>query len=396
MNDTERYFIHLLSSHLNNSPPLPFDSEDWMGVFRLGELHNVTAMLTLSIKKLPVENRPPEKIFNLFKQALGMTLQSYESKAAGIKILEKTLSDKGIEHLYVKGAAIRKYYPSGEVRTSGDTDIIVDKDNLNFSADYLIEKGFSLSQRNDFQNVLFYLDEEYEIETELDGVNSESEKIFKPLFNTDKTVNTDDFTYELEPTYHLFYVISHLLRHLSFGGVGVRQLMDVDVLIRSGECDIERLLDIAESVKLKKSFMAVLTLAKQYFSTPFDIDYQLNPQLKSSLDEIILKGGVFGFAISDNSTPRMVRSINESKKSGFIASLKAFLSMIFVNKEYLYKTYKYARNHHILLPIAFFNRLFDAIFKRGKSNFKSVKGMFENNETALMISDIINELNIEL
>ena len=396
MNDTQRYFIHLLSSHLNNSPPLPFESEDWMGVFRLGELHNVTAMLTLEIKKLPPDKRPPAKIMNLFKQALGMTIQSFEAKAAGIEILEKTLSEKKIKHLYVKGAAIRKYYPSGEVRTSGDTDVIVEKKNLNTAADYLIEKGFKLSQRNDIQNVLFYLDEEYEIETELEGVNDSGKNVFIPLFDTDKTVNTDDYSYELEPTYHLFYVIAHLLRHLSIGGVGVRQLMDVDVLIRSGECDIERLLDIAESVELKKSYSAVLALTKSFYNTPVEIDYALNEELKAKLEEIILSGGVFGFAISDNSTPRMVKSINESKNAGFLTKLKAFLSMVFVSKDYLYRTYQYAGKHHILLPFAFFNRLFDAVFKRGKTNFKSVKGMFENDETAVMISDIIKELNIEL
>ena len=396
MNDTERYFIHLLSSHLNNSPPLPFEAEDWMGVFRLGELHNVTAILTIEIKKLPAENRPPAKIMNLFNQALGMTIQSFEAKAAGIEILEKTLSEKEIKHLYVKGAAIRKYYPSGEVRTSGDTDVIVSKEDLDSAADYLIEKGFKLSQRNDLQNVLFYLDEEYEIETDLDGVNAESEDLFKPLFDTEKTVKTADFSYELEPTYHLFYVISHLLRHLSIGGVGVRQLMDVDVLIRSGECDVERLLNIANGVGLKKSFTAVIALAKSYFNTPCEIDYTLNDELKSKLEEIILSGGVFGFAISDNSTPRMVKSINESQNSGFTAKLKAFFRMVFVSNEYLYRTYKYAGKLHILLPIAFLNRLFDAVFKRGKSNLKSVKGMFKNNETALKISDIMTELNIEI
>ena len=396
MNKTQEYFIHLLSTHLNNSPPLPFESEDWMGVFRLGELHNVTAILTLQIKKLPADKMPPAKIMNLFKQALGMTVQSFESKQAGFEILEETLNQNKIKHLYIKGAVLRKYYPAGEVRTSGDTDVIIKKENLQKAGEILVEKGFDLTQQNDEQRVLFYLDEEYEIECDLSGVNGKSEKLFKSPLDSDYVLSKNNLTYELKPDYHLFYVISHFLRHLMGGGVGIRQLMDVDVLLRNSPASLDKLLEIANKTDLEKSVLSVVALARNYFNTPVELDYSISENLKNKFEDIILNGGVFGFAISDNATPRMVKSINNSEKTGFKTSLKAFFMMLFPGKEYLKKTYKYSNNHPVLLPAAFFNRLFDAIFKRGKTNLNSVKGLFKNNDTALKISDIANELNIEL
>ena len=69
--------------------------------------------------------------------------------------------------------------------------------------------------------------------------------------------------------------------------------------------------------------------------------------------------------------------------------------MLFPSKQYLYNNYKYSERHHVLLPIAFFNRIFDAVFKRTKQNIKSVKTIFkDDNNTALMISDIMKELEI--
>ena len=394
MNDTQKYFIHLLSSHLNNSPPEPFVSADWMGVFKLGELHNVTAMLCLSIKKLSPENRPPAKTMSLFNQALGMTLQSYENKLSGIEILTDTFSQGNIKHIFVKGAAIRQYYPAGEVRTSGDTDVIIEKDNLEKTAELLIDKGFTLSQNSDVQNVMFFRDEEYEIKTYLDGVNSKCVEYFSKPFS--KCVNTEKSAYNLEPTEHLVYVISHFLRHLTVGGVGIRQLMDIDVLLRSNEIDLNRFISIVKELNIEKSANVLIALSKEYFNTPVEIGFKLDESLKNQLEDVMLNGGVFGFAISDHGTTRLIRSINSNEKAGFTSSFKALISMIFPPKKYLYNTYKYSDKCHLLLPVAFLNRLFDAVFKRGKSNSKAVKNLFSNDKTALKISDIINELNIEL
>ena len=394
MNKTQEYFIHLLSSHLNNSPPLPEPQADWMGVFKLGELHNVTAMLTLAIKKLPADSRPPSKIMNLFNQALGMTIQSYENKIAGINKLTDLLNKNDINHLFVKGAAIRSYYPVGEVRTSGDTDVIVNDCDLITTGNVLIDNGFKFSQKTDIQVVLFYNDEEYEIKNYLDGVNKSCEEFFDNPFKYAENIGEN--TYTLKPVYHLIYVISHLLRHLTIGGVGIRQLMDVDVLLRSGEIDINELISVAGQLNIEKSAMVLIALAKEYFNTPIEINYEINEELKSQLENVMLSGGVFGYAISDHGTQRMVKSLNTSEKSGFMASLKAFLTMVFPSKDYLYRTYNYCNNHHFLLPVAFFQRLFEAVFKRGKSNSKAVKNLFSNNETAIMINDIINELNLEI
>ena len=167
-------------------------------------------------------------------------------------------------------------------------------------------------------------------------------------------------------------------------------------MLRSHEIDINKFFEVVKELNIEKSSMVLISLSKEYFNTPTDIGFNIDEQLKSSLEKVILTGGVFGFAISDHATGRLVKSINSTENKGFKSPLIAFISMIFPSKLYLYRTYKYADKCHLLLPIAFFNRLFDAVFKRGKSNKKAIKNLFTNNKTAIMISDIINELDLKL
>jgi hypothetical protein len=312
MNDNQKYFISLLSSHLNNSPPQPkSDSVDWMGVFKLGELHNVTAILTTQIKMLSAENKPSFKVMSYFNQALGMTIQRHSIKTESIRKLNEILNENKIRRIFLKGAAIRQFYPFGELRTSGDTDLFVDSENLNPSADKLIENGFDLIQRTDVQNVVEYNQETFEIKNIFDCLNSDIDNYFlKTAFNEDYYENQGEFSFVLKPIYHLVYIISHFLRHLAEGGVGIRQLMDIDVLIRNAEIDIDRLLLICTELGIDKSTKALLALSKQLFNTPIAQDFEIDENLKNSLISVILNGGVFGYAISNTGTKRMIQTLN--------------------------------------------------------------------------------------
>ena len=365
-----------------------------MGVFKLGELHNVTAMLTLAIKKLPAESRPATEIMSLFNQALGMTLQRYDNKTNAVNKLNEVLCENQIRHLFLKGAAIKQYFPVAEVRTSGDTDLVIDTDNQAITDELLIKNGFELSQKTDSQSVLFYNNEEFEIKNYIDAFNKKTELFFSNAFDSKKCEEIDEYIYHLTPTYHLIYVISHFIRHLTVGGVGIRQLTDIDVLIRSGRINFETFYKTVDELGFGKSARVLIALSKEYFGTPAEINYDIDNELKGMLEKVMFEGGVFGFAISDAGTIRLIKSVNNSK-SGFFSSLKALLMLIFPKKQVLYNSYSYCNKHHFLLPIAFFNRIFDAVFKRRKQNINSVKTILSDKSTAILISDIIDELEIE-
>ena len=122
---TSEYFIYLLSCWLNDEKPRGSEDTNWQEIYALAEAHNVTAVITSQIKKLPQGSRPQGKLLSAFNQRLGYTVQNYEIKMRAMTHLIEVLSQAEIDHLLVKGAVLRFLYPSPELRTSGDTDVVV-------------------------------------------------------------------------------------------------------------------------------------------------------------------------------------------------------------------------------------------------------------------------------
>jgi hypothetical protein len=329
-----------------------------------------------------------------FNQALGQTIQSYERKANGFNLFTKTLSEHKIKHLVLKGAAIRELYPVAPVRTSGDTDIIVDKDMLEATASVLVEKGFKHEQDAPIQQVLFYDEEEYEIKNYIDNINEKNQKYFENTFDDNKVYTENGYTYYMKPLYHLVYVTSHLLAHIKDGGAGVRQLMDIHVLISSYNIDINEYLNICDMLDFGKSAKILLTLSKQFFKTDIDINYEIEESLYDLLTDTMLNGGLFGFALADVGTKRLMKTIGQTEKNNVFTSIRAVLQMFVISPKTLYCFYPYAKRHHWLWPIAYLNRLFDAIFKRNKQNRKHIKSMFTQRETAVKLNDLVKELDL--
>lgn len=381
MTRTEEYFISLLSSHLNDEAPIPSGEIKWGDIFRIAEAQNLTAIIALEIKKLPIDAQPNDKGKSYFKQALGQTIQNTQKKQSAIDNMTKILGDAGIVHTIIKGGMLRQLYPVPEVRTSGDTDVVIDKKDKDAIKNLLITNGFKLDSESVNQLVFHYMEQEFQFKTYFDCLN----KADQMHFSLDICEMQQGTTYCLEPTYHLIYVINHLLKHLRGGGVGFRQLMDVDIIIRKQSIDFCKVYDVFHEMNLDKSLLVVLALSKKLFNTPVDIDYQIDDNLFDHITEIMLTGGVFGYGISNTGTVRLAN--NGSK-------LKAILSMIFATKEYMYNTYMYANNHHWLLPIAYIHRWFDAIFKRGRANIKNLNSIISNNENATKLAEIKKELEM--
>ena len=393
MTKEQAYFLELVKSHLNNLIPEAPTDIDYSELFKVCEIQNMTAIAAIQLKKLPAEVRPSKSDFSPFNQVIGLTLQNYEYKAEGITLLTEAFCRNKIKHLFLKGVAIRELYPVPEVRTSGDADVIVEPNELQRATGILLENGFTLKQQSDIQSVMFYHGEEYEIKNNIDYLSEKVREYFADAFDY-KAETKDGFTYSLKSEYHLVYIVSHMLRHFKSGGAGIRQLCDIDIILRKCDINLPQFFNIAKELGFEKSAKVLISLAEKYFNTPVDFEYEIDETLLSTLDEVLLNGGTFGYGIGNIGTARLMNTMSTSKSSRKSASVKALFSLFKVNKESLYHTYKYAREHHILLPVAYVSRLYSAVFKRGGQNIRHIKSMFTDREIASKMSDMLKELEI--
>lgn len=390
MNTNQKYFVDILSSHLNNTATPVMENVDWNTIYELANLHNVTGIVAIQIKKLPAPQRPEKELLSKFNQVLGYSVQNYEKKISGYTILTETLCEQKIPHLVLKGAAIRDLFPVKELRTSGDTDIVTC--NLDVCTDLLTQKGFIVNQKDMVQHELSYDKQIYEIKNYIDHVMNKSESVFTKLFDYNECYTENGYTYYLKPEFHVAYIIAHLFAHIKSGGAGVRQLMDVDVLFRSYQIDLNKVFDICKEVKCLKCAKCVLSLCKQFFNTPVNFDYNIDSEIYSLLTETIFNGGVFGYGNGDKGTERLITTMRKTNNNSLLSSLKALLSVFVIDKNLLYNAYKYSAKCHLLLPVAYFHRLFKAIFIRTKLSITKIKSIFTTRDTALKIGTLINKI----
>ena len=392
MTKEQQYFLHLVRTHLNNEIPEAPTDIDFSELFKVCELQNMTAIAAVELKKLLKDGHISKEQFSPFNQVLGLTIQNYEFKAEGIRLLSKTLSEHNINHLFLKGAAIRDLYPVPEIRTSGDTDVVVNESDLAVTTAILKEAGFQCEISNDIQSVMSYRNEEYEIKSYVDTLNDLCRSYFNDIFGI-QAVKTGSHSYILTPFNHLIYVLVHILKHFRSGGAGIRQLCDLDVLLRNSNIDIEKLLNTCAELGISKSTSVLLSLCKKYFDTPITFEDTASEELKVRVENMMLNGGTFGFGIGNIGTVRLTRMMSTSHGNHLI-SFKAFLNLFSYEKEDLLHRYEYARRHHILLPTAYFSRIFDAVFKRGAQNLRHIKSIFRDKDIASEMSDLLSELEI--
>ena len=393
MTKEQEFFIELLSSHINGYIPKPQENIDWKEIFELSNKHNVTAIVATQIKLLPESSRVQGKGKSYFNQFLGKTLQSYDEKIEAYNYFVKTLSENGIKHLIVKGAVLRDIYPVKELRTSGDTDVVIQKQDYEKCKEILLSNGFTLSQDTGEELDMYYNGQYFEINNTFEYINDETKRFFENPFD-ERLSYCEGYTYYLYPIYHLVYVLYHILKHIKNGGAGVRMLLDICVLFNNYSIDVNEFLKIMTSLNLEKSSKTIISICKKLFKLDVELEYAVNEDIEEKLIDTIISGGVFGFSNGNLGVVRLASTMSD--KATVFSSIKAFLGMFIISKDYLMKFYPYARRHRILLPVAYFNRLFNAVFKRGKRNIGNIQSIFsKNNDNAVRLGEILNELEIK-
>ena len=143
MNRNEKYFVALISSHLNNQPPPPPENTDWEEIYRLAGIHNVCAIIANQIFMLKPEEQPNAETLSKFRQQMGYTVIDSDEKKRSRDYIRKLFTENKMEYMFVKGAILRNYYPVKDFRTGSDTDVLIRNKDMD-KCRCLIEKtGFS-------------------------------------------------------------------------------------------------------------------------------------------------------------------------------------------------------------------------------------------------------------
>ena len=304
------------------------------------------------------------------------------------EMLRNDFNNNEWDFIFVKGTAIRHLYPVPELRTSGDIDLFFKKECYDNILNYYKEKDFELT--NNPNEIVLTIDGEHiELHNETDYDNPFFENIF------DLSSEQNKYEQCLDIEMNMLYVLTHIAKHFNYFGAGIRMFMDVDVLIRNCDSfDYESFYEKCKTANIETFANAVFSLCRLWFDTPVKSDFIFNDEMLRTFENVIIDGGSFGFEARTLGEFYIDKSLKNGEKNSTFAKIKAILILLFPASKTLKNNYSYAKKCPLLLPIAWINRVFDGVFKRGKNSANTVKQIMTSGSEAEEYKKLMKELGI--
>lgn len=299
----------------------------------------------------------------------------------------KKLNEENIEFIALKGFVIRELYKRPEHRTMGDIDILIHEEDLERISKCLYNLGYK-KEGEAGHHIGFEKVNYPSIEVHWKLVNKNYFKAEVPLekevWENIQKVNVNGVEVLVMSTEDmLVHLCLHMAVHMAYRGFGIRQVLDVALITKLLEKDIDwkKFKEVSKKNNIEK--LACLVFLSCSIIFDMDIPKELKGNFNIRKEEVyifiedILKSGVHGKRDAMASFKAQV-AFDLDKNSMNNNVFKRYFKIIFPPSYRLSNKYNYARNLKILLPIAWIHRLFNGIFNN-KFKFKDKVSFFTVN-----------------
>lgn len=311
-NISEKFF-HLVRFSIKEDVTVPNISEqDWKQIYEIAEKQSLLGVLFEGVKK--IKTVVPKEIFlNWLLVSEYIKQRNLLLNKACVKLATQ-LENDGFRYCILKGQGNAILYPNPLTRMPGDIDVWLDikeRKERNDSRD-LVKTVIEYARKKNPQCEFNIIHADYGI---FEGVDVElhyfPSYMHSPLYNYrikhwfaqqesvfENYINLAEEGDVIVPTkeFNLVYLLSHIMKHISSEGVGLRQIMDYYFLLQSvddyNKDEIARTLRYLGLFRLAGAVMYILNkvmgLEKAKLVVPVD------EKAGEFLLKEILQGGNFG------------------------------------------------------------------------------------------------------
>ena len=243
----------------------------------------------------------------------------------------------GLRFVIFKGVAMARRYPVPYARTMGDVDFYVPASDFD-KAVVMIERELhvEIEKENidkhycfDYQGIRFEM--HYQIET---FGNGSHQRYFNRMIDESIGNGADCFSISvsgndggkvqvsvLPSTEDLIVVFKHWFNHLLVEGVGLRQTIDLAILLKAYQdrVDAARLMVSLDKIGYMKAFRAMLAMMRKYFGLSqvenFCVLNGQDEKYADKLMETIMESGNFGRKAYKNHTKGKEKSMETATRA---------------------------------------------------------------------------------
>ena len=347
MNREQQYLLKLICASITEQEiDLPKGEFNWEYMFEFAKGQQLEQFIYPLIKDKEVEGIMPE-LRHKMQQKHGRAVWRDSKQDMELEEICWLFSEQEIAHIPLKGSVVKHYYPAPEMRRSGDYDILVHNEDRQRAAQILKELGYKQKSKGQTMDDAFEKGTNYlELHVMLDSPHATTYEFLSKVWDYAKV--KDGYTYEMQIEFLYAYLLSHLHRHLTSGGGGIKLITDFVMIKRKVKLDMELLEEYLLKAKVKNLSVCVDKLIDKWFYGKGELD-----QITSMMEQLILTGGAYNNA---DVAEKMKLSREVKGDKGKFGGLFA---RVFPKYGHMSIRYPILNRHKWLLPVMWVIRLLD-------------------------------------
>lgn len=321
------------------------------------------------------------EISQKFEKQKALSVFRYMQMDYDLNLLYDIFESNKIPYMPLKGSVIRDCYPTPEMRTSCDIDILVAKDDIEKAIEALTSDAEYKTVKKTMHDVSLYSPSNTHLELHhtLSETDEENDFLSDNVWKTARVKHDTEYRYLMDNDTMLAYLTVHAAKHFESGGCGVRPFMDFHILRKNIDFDLESVKKILSVYGLETFFDKCMYLTDVWFGD------KEHTELTRNMQDFIVNAGAYG----------NVENRVAVKRKGETNKAKYILNRIFLPYGELCKQYKKLRKCPILYPYYTVARWLRMTFKGRKRVFSEIKNNTNvSDERAEFIRKMLDELDL--
>lgn len=239
----QQQFLELLRSGLWGTPVdtnLFSGNVDWKTILRIAMEQTVQVIVADGIETLPKELWPPKEAMLKLMMVRVKTNQMHQLLNSTLNQIVNALNAEGIPSVLLKGQGVAQNYCNPESRMCGDIDLYVGEKNYERACEIIADMDPNGKDGKECDHHMHLQVNGVEVEIHRQADYMLGKKSNKEL--QDWTMKSIDQNFGTEtlgiwnnsgtvislapPTFDVFFILHHAVRHMTTEGVGFRQICD--------------------------------------------------------------------------------------------------------------------------------------------------------------------------
>lgn len=322
---------------------------DWDEIVRLCDFHGITNLIAYA-----ADGSVPKEYADRLHQSSAIAMsRTMQFEFATNEICEAFEKNK-ISYMILKGYIMKNYYPSPEMRTMCDVDMLTKQEDFEKINQVMAQLGYiekNPFNRNDERSFHKPPLLSFDMHTQL---VSDSHVKLKEYYGNGWHLakQATEYGYVMSDEDFFIFLIAHMAKHYSRAGIGVKHVIDIWIYINkfTDSLDWEYVNIELEKLKLREFTDKVVKLTKVWFEN------EKPDEISEAMGNYILLSGMYGTNVNAEKSNKM------RSKNKLLYSINKHFKVLFTGRKDMEKLYPVLKKRPYLLGYYRIKRIITKLF----------------------------------